>query len=206
MCPQSLESTGSSNIYQPCVIPSQRPSESISTIMGPEQVQDPGEIFGRSRSWTELRDPASEQLRSGFSGTFLQRKQRKDPVEPKNWKRNKLEKTEESTLDWVDPENEPELISPSWSTLTGAPAHTQEPAEMTQNTHLQPAPAAPMQRSDHLFPALSLPNPLAESSCLSNYDNISSVATDSPSLSATIEAQRLKRQRKRNNKLCNKRC
>lgn len=183
-------------------MPSQRPSESISTIMGPEKVQDPGEIFGR----TELRDPASEQLRHSFSGTFLQRKQRKDPVEPKNWKHNESVKTGESTLDWVGPEKESELISPSWSTLTGAPAHTQEPAEITQNTHLQPAPAAPIQRSDHLFPALSLPNPLAKSSCLYNYNNIPSVATDSPSLSATIEAQRLKRQRKWDNKLCNKRC
>eukprot|EP00066_Takifugu_rubripes_P028914 XP_011618180.1 PREDICTED: SAM and SH3 domain-containing protein 1-like isoform X1 [Takifugu rubripes] len=200
-CPQSLESTGSSNIYQPCVMPSQRPSESISTIVGPEKVQDPGEIFGRSRSWTELRDPASEQLRRSFSGTFLQRKQRKDPVEPENWKHNESVKTEESTLDWVGPEKESELISPSWSALTGAPAHTQEPAETTQSTHLQPA--APIQRSDHLFPTLSLSNPLAKSSCLPNYDNIPSLATDSPSLSATVEAQQLKRQRKRDNKLCN---
>lgn len=200
-----MESTGSSNIYQPCVKPSQRPSESISTFVGPENVQDPGEIFGRNRSWTELRDPASEQLRGNFSGTFLQRKQRKYPVQPKNWKRYDSVKTEGSTLDWVGPEKESELISPSWSTLTGAPAHTQEPAETTPNTHLQPAPAAPIRRSDHLFPALSLPNPLAKSSCLSNYDNMPSLATDSPSLSATVEAQRLKKQRKYDNKLCNKR-
>lgn len=185
-------------------MPSQSPSESISTIMGPEKGQDPGEIFGRSRSWTELRDPASEQLRRSFSGTSLQRKQTKDPVEPKNWKCKESVKTEESKLDWVGPEKESELISPSWSTLTGAPAHAQEPAEMAQNTHLQPAPTAPIQRSDHLFPALS-PNPLAKSSPY-NCDNIPSVATDSPSLSATVEAQRLKRQRKRDNKLCNKRC
>lgn len=167
--------------------------------MGPGKVENSGENFGRSRSWRELREPTSEQLRRSFS--FSQRKQRKDPVEPKNGKRNESVKTEESTLDWVGPEKESELISPSWSTVTGAPAHAQEPADATQNTHLQPPPAVPIQRSDYPFPALCLPNPLEKSSCLSNCDNIPPVATDCPSLSATIEAQRLKRQRKRGSKL-----
>lgn len=198
--PQTLNSTSLSKIYVPCVTPSRRPSKSISTFVGPENLPVSGEVFGRSQSCTELRDPASGQLRRSFSMTFFHRKQKKQLVKPKNWKCNLSVKTEDSTLDTAGPVEESELISPSCSTLTGATAHAQEPAETTQNTHLQSAPAVPMQRSHHLLPVPSLPSPRTTPSCLYNYnDNIPSPGTSSPSLSATIEAQRLKRQRKRGN-------
>lgn len=188
--PQSLNSTSLSKIYVPCVTSSRRPNKSISTSVG----------FVRSRSCTELRDPASGQLRRSFSMTFFHRKQKKQLVKPKTWKRNLSVKPEESTLDSVGPVKESGLISPPCSTLNRATTHTQEPAETTQNTHLQPAPAVLVQRSQHLLPVPSLPSPQTTPSCLYNdNDNTPSPGTSSPSLSATIEAQRLKRQRKRDN-------
>lgn len=179
----------------PCVTSSRRPSKSISTFVGPENLPVSGEVFGRSQSCTELREPASGQLSRSFSMTFFHRKQKKQLVKPKNWKRSISVKNEERALDSVGPVQESELVSPPCSTLNGATAHPQEPAEITQNTHPQPAPAVQMQRS---LP--SLPSPRTTPSCLSNYnDNIPSAGTSAPSLSATIIAQRLKRQRKRAN-------
>lgn len=200
--PQTLNSACLSQIYVPCVTPSRRPSKTISTFVGPENLPVCGEVFGRSQSYTELRDPASGQLRRSFSMTFFHKKQKKQFVKPKNWKGNLSVKTGESTLDSVDPEKVSELISPSCSTLNGATAHAQEPAETTQNTHLQPAPAVQIQRSRHLLPVPPLPSPRTTPSSLYNYkmfDNIPSPGTSSPSRSATAEAQRLKRQRKRDN-------
>lgn len=182
----------------PCVTSSRRPSKSISTFVGPENLPVSGEVFGRSQSCTELREPSSGQLSRSFSMTFFHRKQKL--VKPINWKRSVSVKIEESTLDSVGLVEGSELISPPCSILNGATAHTQEPAEITQNTHLQPAPAVQMQRSHHLLPIPSLPSPRTTPSCLYNYnDNIPSPGTSSPSLSAAIEAQRLKRQRKRDN-------
>lgn len=196
--PRSLNSTSMSKIYVPCVTSSQRFSRTISTSVGPENLLVSGKVFGRSQSCTELREPASEPLRRSFSVTFFHKKQKKQPVKPKNWRCHNWVKTEESTPDTAGPQEASELISPACSTLNGATAHTQEPAETTQNTHLLPAPAVQMQRPRHLLPVPSSPTtPI----CLYKYnDNMPSPGMGSPSLSATIEAQRLKRQRKRVNR------
>lgn len=201
--PQTPNSTSSSKAYGPCATPSRTPSKSISTYVGPQKDQVPGGVLGRSHSYTELRDPASWQLRRTFSMTLFHRKQRKQLVEPINWKHNESVKAEESTLGGVGPEKESDVTSPSRMTLSRATAQEWEPEETRQSTHLLPAPA-PTQRSDHLSPVPSLPNLQTNPPCLFNSnDNMPPLVTGSPSVSATIEAQRLKRQRKQyNHKLC----
>lgn len=198
--PQTPNSTSSSKAFGPCATPSRRPSKSIATFVDPQKDQVPGGVLGRSHSYTELRDPALGQMRRTFSMTLFHRKQRKQLVEPINWKYNKSVKAKESTLDGVGPEKESEITFPSRIALNGARAHGWESEETKENTHLLPAPSAPIQISDHLLPVPSLPNSQTKPPCLFNSnDNMPPLGRSSPSASATIEAQRLKRQRKQYN-------
>lgn len=216
--PTHLHPLSSSRTVQTCILPAQRPQKNSLALISPPKGHVPSEVITRSKGCLDLRrNFASVLLKQSFSLTDCHRKQKRQPVNLKNWNLTPSVKTEESTQETVNPRKDCEVMFPSsqsstmshnaeWSTFNRGTVHAIAPnqAKTTQSTHFQLPPTIPTERGNLPLLTPSLPNPpkeplLTEADCLYNHTNhMLSRGTGGRSLSANFEALQLKRKRKTN--------
>lgn len=207
--PQTL--TASSPTHLPCVLPSLRPPKKRLTLVSPVKDPVPSGAISKSQSCRELRRNLSPgPLRRSFSVPVLDKNQL---VSPKTWFPTPPVKAELSSQDTVTLQKACELTSLSSQSSAGShnaecsTLHTDsstvfEGAETTQRTLSQLPPAAPTEASNQPELKTSLLNPCKEpipTQTPSLYDHTDPTSEDvgGRSLSATLEAHRLRMRTKR---------
>ncbi|KAM9341568.1 SAM and SH3 domain-containing protein 1 [Symphorus nematophorus] len=210
--PQTLTSSSSSKTsLQSKPTQSLRPPKTSLTLLSLAKGRGPGGSIARSQSCMELRrNPAPELLRRSFSLTVLHKEQKR-LIHPKNWKLTPCVKTD--TQQRGSPHKRCVVMSPSSrsSTTSCNPVcstlNTEttdvfgpKPAETTQSTHLQLPPTVPAEGFTDPLITNSSPNQHRElfptkTACLYNYTNLLSENMSSHSISANLEARRLKMKR-----------
>lgn len=195
--PETLTSPILSKICLPYVLPSPRLPKNSLSLLSLSKDDVPSAVISRSQSCMEIRkDPVSGLLRRSFSLTVLQKKQKKQFVDPKKWNLNPAFKTGETAcelriLAYQSSTAIQNAVCSGFSRNT-VNVFASKQAQRVQSTDLQQPPTAPGDRLSQTVLMASLQNP--DHVCL-HTDGMVSQGTGSRMLSATVEAHRLKMRR-----------
>lgn len=209
--PPTLTSTSDNKTRLSFILPSLRQPKSSLSLLSPDKGQVPSKTIPRSKSCLELQGvPAAGQVRRSFSLTVVHNKQKRRLIRPEDWTLAPSVKVEERPPGRVDPQKACPVTSPS-PQASGTSHHAErstfsrDAAETTATrSNLPPPPAVPAATSNLPLLTASLPAPsqepsLPQTACLCLTSHMSAEGTRRLSLSANLEARKLKKARKKIN-------
>lgn len=203
----TLTSTSDSKTCLPVSLASLSPPKSSLSLLSPDKGQVPSNTIPRSKSCLELQSvPAPGRVRRSFSLTILHNKQKRQLILPKDGNLAPSVKAKATPQGSADPQKAFSVTSPS--SQPSATSHRAECSTFsgdTAETTARPClPPPPTTANVHPLLTASSPAPsqepsLTQTACLCYTSHMSAEGTRSLSLSANLEARKLKKARRKVN-------